>query len=173
MKRPRRIQTADWGRPGRIFFEKNRKRVQLVLPMRRTVARPQPVGLGPLVLPGAEPGAAADDWLSALLEIVARMESEVTRRLDRVPEKQQRNFVALGNTISAAISGSSIPSRQNRRVLPVLGETLRDCQHHRRLAGTPHGQISHAENSSRQFPLSENASRVAPGLRARNHGIQT
>jgi hypothetical protein len=48
--------------------------------------------LVPAVLPDWHPGAVAD-VAQALLSIAASLEAEVTQRLDRVPEKQFRNFL--------------------------------------------------------------------------------
>src|SRR5262249_15646392 len=44
------------------------------------------------ILPEVRPAHPDHEWLRGLLDITARIESEVTRRLDRVPEKVLRNF---------------------------------------------------------------------------------
>src|ERR1700722_19850798 len=63
----------------------------------------------------------------------------------REPFAQQGHFVALWLATRSCASRSSIPARQNRRVLPFLGKSLRDRQDHGRLARASHGKISHAE----------------------------
>ena len=45
-----------------------------------------------VALPGRSPVDADKDWIAALLQIAARLSSEVTRRLDRVPQKNVHNF---------------------------------------------------------------------------------
>jgi hypothetical protein len=45
-----------------------------------------------VALPEVQPAQASQDWLRGLFDIVARTEEQVTRRLERVPEKQLRNF---------------------------------------------------------------------------------
>ena len=44
-------------------------------------------------LPDVAPRSGTQDVAAALLAIVARLQSEVTQRLDRVPEKTFRGFV--------------------------------------------------------------------------------
>lgn len=44
------------------------------------------------ILPEIRPAHPSHEWLRGLLAITARIETEVTRRLDRVPEKVLRNF---------------------------------------------------------------------------------
>jgi hypothetical protein len=50
------------------------------------------IGRAALVLPEVQPADPDRDWLRGLFDIAARIETEVTRRLDRTPEKNLRNF---------------------------------------------------------------------------------
>jgi hypothetical protein len=61
-----------------------RRRAELLAAMRRLVA---------VLLPDWRSGAQQGDVADALLATVASIETEVTKRLDRVPEKQFRNFL--------------------------------------------------------------------------------
>jgi hypothetical protein len=50
------------------------------------------LGRARAILPEVQPAQPEHDWLRGLFDIAARLETEVTRRLDRVPEKNRRNF---------------------------------------------------------------------------------
>ena len=52
--------------------------------------------------------------------VPVRADSELN--FSRQPLAQQRNFIALRNAARSASTRSSIPARQNRRVLPFRGE---------------------------------------------------
>ena len=61
-----------------------RRRASLLAAMRRLV---------PALLPDWRSGVQQGDVADALLSAVASIETEVTKRLDRVPDKQFRNFL--------------------------------------------------------------------------------
>jgi len=75
------------------------------------------------LLPGVKPAHPRHDWLRALFGIAARIETEVTRRLDRVPEKNRRNFFDwLGMRGRAARAARLVAVF--RRTAPAPGQEL-------------------------------------------------
>jgi hypothetical protein len=64
-----------------------------VEPRRRRELFAELLGRARVILPEVRPAQPDHEWLRGLFDIAARLETEVTRRLDRVPEKNRRNFL--------------------------------------------------------------------------------
>ena len=78
-------------------------------PRRRKELQRELVERAQVWLPEWQPRRGNKDFAQALFEIAARLGSEVTQRLDRVPEKSFRGFIHWLGVAGAAARAARIP----------------------------------------------------------------
>src|SRR6516162_784046 len=76
---------------------------------RRTDLRDELVARAKAWMPGWRPLDYTSDFAGALLEIVARLESEVAQRLDKMPEKMFRDFLTWLGVRGEAAQAALLP----------------------------------------------------------------
>ncbi len=74
--------------------------------------------------------------------------------------------VSIGDNIDRCLRAGAVAPAQDRRSAAFFSEKFCKEDHHRRLSGAAHGDVSHAENRAGEPPLSEEA----PVVQAVSHG---